>query len=67
MPNLNGAGPQGNGKLSGRGLGNCENSSQDSRFAGRQGKPRRNRFLLAEIESLKQSVEEIKAKLNSNN
>ncbi len=67
MPNLNGTGPEGKGKLTGKGLGNCNNSSKESRFTGRHGKPRRNRFLLNEIESLKNSIEEIKTKLDSNN
>lgn len=67
MPNLNGTGPEGKGRLTGRGLGTCDNSSQDSRFTGRHGKARGNRFLLNEMDSLKKSIEEIKTKLDTNN
>lgn len=81
MPNFNGKGPQGQGKLTGRGLGKCEGNSEfcDTPRFGRgrkcgSGSFNQNRgrgygiLNLGpsenEVESLKQRVADLEAKLN---
>ena len=88
MPNLNGTGPQGKGKLTGRALGNCpeanvENYSPRGLGLRRRGCGgglfQRNRILgrgrgiwnvgstTDEIQSLKERIAELEAKLEEDN
>lgn len=79
MPNLNGTGPNGEGKLTGRGLGKCANIDSDKDFENFRGLgrgrgrcnrySRRNRYindsaLSKEVQALKDKISDLEDQLN---
>ena len=72
MPNLNGTGPEGKGRMTGRGAGNCEGAYQRNNCGSGRRRLFRNNFssndsTSNEIQSLKDSIEELKSKLDKLN